>query len=229
MAEREHQHIKSFVLRQGRLTKGQAKAIGALWPKWGIDYEENTCLDLAACFNRAAPTILEIGFGMGHSLVTMAMDHPENNYLGIEVHRPGVGSCLKMIAKAQITNIRVICHDVILVLENMIPDTSLTGVQLFFPDPWHKARHNKRRLVQIPFVERLSRKLVQQGWLHMATDWQPYAEHMVNVLSQVSNFTNLATTGNYIDRPASRPLTKFEQRGRCLGHGVWDLIYCYTE
>lgn len=232
MTEKEKQqhtfaerHIKSFALRQGRLTSGQAKAITTGWPQWGIDYQATVSLDFAACFQRQAPTIVEIGFGMGQSLVTMASMHPENNYIGIEVHRPGVGACLKRIADTQITNLRVICHDAVEVIANMIPDSSLSTVQLFFPDPWHKARHNKRRIVQIPFVELLARKLRQYGKLHMATDWRPYAEHMYDVLACVDRFTNLAANGNYINRPADRPLTKFEQRGHNLGHGVWDLLY----
>lgn len=220
--------IKSFVRRQGRLTKGQAQSIETLWPKFGIEYHAKSFQDMSSYFGRTALIILEIGFGMGHSLVAMAKQNPDKNYLGIEVHQPGVGACLMAMQTEKVSNIRVICHDAVDVLEKGIPDASLTGIQLFFPDPWHKARHHKRRIVQRAFVELIAKKLMPGGWFHIATDWENYAEHMVSVLSEVPCFVNLATEGNYISRPDSRPLTKFEQRGHRLGHSVWDLMYRRT-
>ncbi|WP_074013054.1 tRNA (guanosine(46)-N7)-methyltransferase TrmB [Candidatus Sodalis sp. SoCistrobi] len=219
--------IRSFVRRQGRLTKGQQHALDTLWPTMGTDYQAQP-LDLVALFGRAAPVTLEIGFGMGASLVTMAAAHPEQNFIGIEVHLPGVGACLASAQEAGVSNLRVMCHDAVEVLEQMIPDASLALVQLFFPDPWHKARHNKRRIIQAPFVELVGRKLAAGGIFHMATDWQPYAEHMLTVMSDAAFFRNLSATGDYVPRPASRPLTKFEQRGQRLGHGVWDLMFAKT-
>lgn len=216
--------IRSFVRRQGRLTKGQQHAVDHYWPEMGADYQAEP-LNLSQLFGREAPVTLEIGFGMGASLVTMAAAHPEQNFLGIEVHLPGVGACLSSAKEAGIGNLRVMCHDAVDVLENMIPDNSLALVQLFFPDPWHKARHNKRRLVQPPFVGLVQRKLQAGGVFHMATDWQPYAEHMLAVMNDMPGFTNLSPQNDYVERPASRPLTKFEQRGQRLGHGVWDLMY----
>lgn len=219
--------IRSFVRRQGRLTKGQQHALDTLWPAMGTDYQAQP-LDLTALFGRAAPVTLEIGFGMGASLVTMAAAHPEQNFTGIEVHLPGVGACLASAQEAGVSNLRVMCHDAVEVLEQMIPDASLALVQLFFPDPWHKARHNKRRIIQAPFVELVGRKLAAGGIFHMATDWQPYAEHMLTVMADAAFFRNLSSTGDYVPRPASRPLTKFEQRGQRLGHGVWDLMFAKT-
>ncbi|MFT4464023.1 MAG: tRNA (guanosine(46)-N7)-methyltransferase TrmB [Sodalis sp. (in: enterobacteria)] len=216
--------IRSFVRRQGRLTKGQQHALDTLWPAMGTDYQARP-LDLDALFGRAAPVTLEIGFGMGASLVTMAAAHPEQNFIGIEVHLPGVGACLACAQEAGVSNLRVMCHDAVEVLEQMIPDASLALVQLFFPDPWHKARHNKRRIIQAPFVELVRRKLAAGGVFHMATDWQPYAEHMLAVMSAADSFRNLSSAGDYVPRPASRPLTKFEQRGQRLGHGFWDLMF----
>lgn len=222
--ERALRRIRSFVRRQGRLTKGQQHALDTLWPAMGTDYQAQP-LDLSALFGRAAPVTLEIGFGMGASLVTMVAAHPEQNFLGIEVHLPGVGACLASVQKAGVSNLRVMCHDAVEVLEQMIPDDSLALVQLFFPDPWHKARHNKRRIIQAPFVELVGRKLSNGGVFHMATDWQPYAEHMLAVMSEAEPFRNLSSAGDYVPRPASRPLTKFERRGQRLGHGVWDLMF----
>ncbi|MGL9774560.1 MAG: tRNA (guanosine(46)-N7)-methyltransferase TrmB [Sodalis sp. (in: enterobacteria)] len=219
--------IRSFVRRQGHLTKGQQHALDTLWPAMGTDYQAQP-LDLTALFGRVAPVTLEIGFGMGASLVTMAAAHPEQNFIGIEVHLPGVGACLTSAQEAGVSNLRVMCHDAVEVLEQMIPDASLALVQLYFPDPWHKARHNKRRIIQAPFVELVGRKLAAGGVFHMATDWQPYAEHMLVVVSDAAFFRNLSSTGDYVPRPASRPLTKFEQRGQRLGHGVWDLMFAKT-
>ncbi|VTR37109.1 tRNA (guanine-N(7)-)-methyltransferase [Serratia fonticola] len=162
---------------------------------------------------------------MGASLVTMAGNNPQQNFLGIEVHSPGVGACLADAHEAELANLRVMCHDAVEVLQNMIPDASLDMVQLFFPDPWHKARHNKRRIVQTPFVELVLRKLKVGGVFHMATDWQPYAEHMLEVMNSSAGYRNLSESNDYVPRPDSRPLTKFELRGQRLGHGVWDLMF----
>lgn len=216
--------IRSFVRRQGRLTKGQQQALDNHWPTMGVEYQDAP-LDFAALFGRDAPVVLEIGFGMGASLVTMAQQHPEQNFLGIEVHLPGVGACLAAAQEAGLSNLRVMCHDAVEVLEKMIPASSLAMVQLFFPDPWHKARHNKRRIVQAPFVELVRGKLQTGGVFHMATDWEPYAEHMLEVMSSAAGYRNLSVQNNYVPRPESRPLTKFEARGQRLGHGVWDLMF----
>ncbi|MGM3173870.1 tRNA (guanosine(46)-N7)-methyltransferase TrmB [Dickeya lacustris] len=216
--------IRSFVRRQGRLTKGQQQALDSFWPSMGVEYQPDA-LDFTALFGRQAPVVLEIGFGMGASLVTMAQQHPEQNFIGIEVHLPGVGACLGAAQEAGVSNLRVMCHDAVEVLDNMIPDGSLAMVQLFFPDPWHKARHNKRRIVQTPFVEQVQRKLAIGGVFHMATDWEPYAQHMLDVMRAVEGYHNVSATDDYVPRPASRPLTKFEARGQRLGHGVWDLMF----
>lgn len=221
---RRLRRVRSFICRQGRLTKGQQHALVALWPAIGADYQVQF-LDLDALFGHPAPVTLEIGFGMGASLVTMAEAHPEQNFLGVEVYLPGIGACLARAQKAGVHNLRVMCHDAFEVLQNMISDCSLALVQLFFPDPWHKARHNKRRIVQPSFVTLVGRKLSAEGIFHIATDWQPYAEHMLAVISSVPLFHNLSPAGNYVPRPVSRPLTKFEQRGQRLGHGIWDLMF----
>ncbi|MER2472671.1 tRNA (guanosine(46)-N7)-methyltransferase TrmB [Photorhabdus laumondii] len=216
--------VRSFVRRQGRLTNRQQQALDNLWPKIGVEYQAEK-LELGTLFGREAPVVLEIGFGMGASLVTMASQNPEKDFLGIEVHVPGVGACLASAEDENIGNLRVMCHDAIEVLENMIPDNRLEMVQLFFPDPWHKARHNKRRIVQPPFAELIKSKLKVGGVFHMATDWQPYAEHMLEVMNGVDNYLNLSENGDYVPRPSSRPITKFELRGQRLGHGVWDIMF----
>lgn len=216
--------IRSFVRRQGRLTKGQELALEQYWPVMGVEYQPEP-LDLTALFGRDAPVVLEIGFGMGASLVSMAQSNPQQNFLGIEVHAPGVGACLGSAKEAGVENLRVMCHDAVEVLEKMIPDNSLSMVQLFFPDPWHKARHNKRRIVQAPFAGLVLSKLKPGGVFHMATDWEAYAEHMLSVMSGVEGYRNQSESGNYVPRPETRPLTKFEQRGQRLGHGVWDLMF----
>ncbi|WP_213990679.1 tRNA (guanosine(46)-N7)-methyltransferase TrmB [Sodalis sp. dw_96] len=216
--------IRSFVRRQGRLTKGQQLAVDKFWPAMGVDFQAEP-LVFSSLFGREAPVTLEIGFGMGASLVQTAAGHPDHDFLGIEVHLPGVGACLLSAEEAGIDNLRVMCHDAVEVLEKMIPDDSLALVQLYFPDPWHKARHHKRRIVQGPFVERVGRKLRTGGVFHMATDWQPYAEHMLDVMNQAALFRNLSPQNDYVPRPEFRPLTKFEQRGQRLGHGVWDLMF----
>ena len=216
--------IRSFVRRQGRLTKGQQQAVDTYWPEMGVEYQPEP-IDLPQLFGRDAPVTLEIGFGMGASLVTMAQNTPQQNFLGIEVHLPGVGACLASAKEAGVDNLRVMCHDAVEVLEKMIPDNSLRMVQLLFPDPWHKARHNKRRIVQVPFAELVMRKLKLGGVFHMATDWEAYAEHMLEVMNSIDGFRNQSEQQNYVPRPETRPLTKFEQRGQRLGHGVWDLMF----
>lgn len=216
--------VRSFVRRQGRLTKGQQLALDDYWPLMGVDFHAET-VDIATLFGREAPTVLEIGFGMGASLVTTASQHPQQNFLGIEVHLPGVGACLASAHEAHLRNLRVMCHDAVEVLDKMLPPESLDCVQLFFPDPWHKARHNKRRIVQVPFVEQVLSKLKPSGVFHMATDWQNYAEHMLEVMNSVTGYRNLSASDDYVPRPDSRPLTKFEVRGQRLGHGVWDLMF----
>jgi tRNA (guanine-N7-)-methyltransferase len=220
----QHRAIRSFVLRQGRLTKGQESAMQSLWPQFGIEAAD-TELDLAYLFGRTAPITLEIGFGNGESLLQMAQAAPERDLLGIEVHTPGVGHLLKLMGDTGVTNIRVLNTDAVEILKQRIPAQSLDRVQLFFPDPWHKKKHHKRRIVQPAFVDLISSRLSQGGVFHMATDWQNYAEHMVDVMQTRSDFQNLAENPPYSPRPDTRPLTKFENRGLRLGHGVWDLLY----
>jgi len=214
--------IKSFVLRQGRLTPGQQKAFDTLWPLYGINYEQQQ-LDLKTIFSNNHPVVLEIGFGNGDSLAQMAIDRPDINFLGIEVHRPGVGHLLLQIEKHQLSNLRIISHDAVEVIRDCLADNSLEGVQLFFPDPWHKKRHHKRRIVQATFLDMLCRVVRPGGFFHAATDWENYAQHMRDVINSHSAFKTASANG-YIERPTSRPLTKFEQRGQKLGHGVWDIM-----
>ena len=216
--------IRSFVRREGRMTESQKNAIADLWPHYGLDFN-GEALDIAETFQREASTILEIGFGMGDSLVSIAESHPENNYIGIEVHRPGVGRLLGNVQEKQITNLKVFCHDAVEVLKQTIPDESLDGVFLFFPDPWPKARHHKRRIVQPAFVELIAKKLKPGGFFHMATDWENYAEHMLEVMTASPLFKNQSETGGAVEKPGYRPLTKFEKRGQRLGHGIWDLVF----
>ena len=215
-------HIRSYVLRQGRVSPAQQRACNTLLPRFGIPYAAHP-LDLDQAFGRTAPKILEIGFGMGDSTATIALAHPENDYLALEVHTPGVGNLLKLIDLQQIPNIRIIQHDAVEVLRDMLGDATLDGVHIFFPDPWHKARHNKRRLIQAPFIAQLVQKLKPGGYIHVATDWQDYAEQVLAVLSVEPLLEN--TAADYAPRPAYRPLTKFEKRGINLGHGVWDLVF----
>lgn len=221
-ADLSKRHIRSFVLRQGRVSPAQQRAVETLMPRFGIPYAP-MALDLDLAFGRNAPKILEIGFGMGDSTATIALNHPENDYLALEVHTPGVGNLLKLIDAQQINNIRIMQHDAVEVLRDMIGDATLDGVHIFFPDPWHKARHNKRRLIQPPFIEKLVQKIKPGGYIHVATDWQDYAEQVLEVLSKEPLLEN--TAPDYAPRPAYRPLTKFEQRGIRLGHGVWDLVF----
>lgn len=223
-----YRRIRSFVKREGRLTKGQQRALDELFPVFGLSTDQNI-FNLDEIFGRSAPKILEIGFGNGASLARMAKTHPENDYLGIEVHRPGVGNLLIQVENEQLKNIRVMSDDAVEVLENNIADDCLDAVYLFFADPWHKKKHHKRRIVQQAFVQLLRKKLKTGGIFHMATDWQDYAEHMMEVMSGAEGFENTAGDGNYIERPDYRPLTKFEQRGQRLGHGVWDMIFKKTS
>ncbi len=215
--------IRSFVKREGRITNRQQTAIDTLWPDFGVDYQPSM-INFSKLFKNDNQVVLEIGFGMGKSLVEMAKSSPEKNFLGIEVHTPGVGACVADAAQAELTNLRIINHDAVEVLEFMIPDNSLSTFQLYFPDPWHKARHNKRRIVQTTFMEDMRQKLVIGGVIHMATDWENYAEHMLEVLKVAKGLKNCSET-DYATRPDWRPLTKFENRGNKLGHGVWDLLF----
>ncbi len=216
------QSIRSFVLRQGRMSPAQAHAFESLLPRFGIGYAA-TPLDFARAFGRAAPTILEIGFGMGETTARIAQAMPEKNFLGLEVHMPGVGALLKLTEQNGLTNVRVIRHDAVEVVQHMIAPASLAGVHVFFPDPWPKARHHKRRLVQPAFVALLATRLARGGYIHCATDWEPYARHMLEVLTAEPALVN--TAPGFSPRPAYRPITKFESRGLKLGHGVWDLVF----
>ncbi|SNX58727.1 tRNA (guanine-N(7)-)-methyltransferase [Nitrosomonas ureae] len=216
------QTIRSFVLRQGRLSNAQRRACETLLPRHGIPFSESL-LDLNHIFGRPAPKILEIGFGMGESTATIAKAHPENDYLGIEVHAPGVGSLLNQIEQFGLTNLRIIQHDAVAVLHHMLPAGCLDGIHIFFPDPWPKVRHHKRRLIQPALVNRLCTHLKSGGYIHVATDWEDYAVQILHVLRQESQLSNTAV--DYAPRPEYRPLTKFEQRGLKLGHDVWDLIF----
>jgi len=216
--------VKSFVKREGRLTKAQGKALEEQWPNMGLNIEQGM-LHLDEVFGRTAPRVLEIGFGMGKSLVEMAVAAPNTDFIGIEVHRPGVGACLADAAEASLSNLRVFEHDAVEVLEKCIADDSLDRLQLFFPDPWHKTRHHKRRIVQDEFVQQIRAKLNVGGEFHMATDWEPYAEHMLEVMLNAEGYQNTAPLNGYVPRPEYRPITKFEVRGQKLGHGVWDIIF----
>jgi tRNA (guanine-N7-)-methyltransferase len=214
--------IRSFVTRAGRLSTAQARALETLGPQFCIPYGK-ALLDFDKAFGRSAPTILEIGFGMGETTATIAAGMPEKNFLGVEVHTPGVGSLLKLIGEQGLSNLRLIQHDAVEVITQMIAPGSLAGAHIFFPDPWHKARHNKRRLIQPPFIALLASRIAPGGYLHCATDWQDYAEQMLAVLSAEPALANMAD--GYAPRPEYRPVTKFENRGLRLGHGVWDLVF----
>ena len=214
--------IRSFVLRAGRMGPGQQRAMTELGPRFVLPFQPQP-LDLDATFGRTAPRVLEIGFGMGDATAAVAAAMPDTDFIGIEVHPPGVGALLKRIGEQDLANLRIVQHDAVEVLARMIPAGSLDGIHLWFPDPWHKARHHKRRLVQPAFVAALIGHLKPGGYLHCATDWAPYAEQMLEVLSAEPGLTN--TTAGYAPKPAWRPLTKFEQRGLKLGHGVWDLLF----
>jgi tRNA (guanine-N7-)-methyltransferase len=215
--------IRSFVVRAGRIGPGQARALATLAPRFVLPLAAST-VDFAAAFGRAAPLVVEIGFGMGSATAAVAAAAPHLNFLGIEVHPPGVGALLQQIDEAGLENVRIVQHDAVEVLEAMVAAASLAGINIFFPDPWHKKRHHKRRLVQPEIVRLLAGRLAAGGVLHCATDWQPYAEQMLAVLSAEPTLANAAGAG-FAPRPASRPLTKFEHRGLARGHGVWDLLF----
>src|SRR5471030_696794 len=217
--------IRSFVTRAGRVSTAQARAIETLAPQFCIPYA-NALLDFEQAFGRHAPTILEIGFGMGETTARIAQVHPKNNYLGIEVHTPGVGSLLKRIAEDGLTNLRLVQHDAVEVLDHMIASAALAGAHIFFPDPWPKKRHHKRRLIQPGFVALLASRLAPGAYLHAATDWQEYAEQILAVFAAEPGLAN--TAPGFAPRPDFRPLTKFENRGLKLGHGVWDIIFRKT-
>jgi tRNA (guanine-N7-)-methyltransferase len=214
--------IRSYVLRQGRVSNAQRRAYDSLLQTYGVAYRPQP-LDLRQVFGRSAPCILEIGFGMGETTAEIAAAHPENDYLALEVHTPGVGSLLKQIAERGLSNVRIVQHDAVEVLEHMVPPETLAGVHIFFPDPWPKKRHHKRRLIQGEFVHLVATRLRPGACVHAATDWQEYAAQILEVLSAESMLEN--TTADYAPRPEYRPPTKFEQRGLRLGHGVWDIIF----
>ena len=219
--------VRSFVLRTGRLSEFQRQTMNDNWAAYGLEHQTEP-FDFPTIYGNTNPIILEIGFGMGKSLVEMALQNPDKNYLGIEVHTPGVGACLAYAVEKHVKNLRIICHDATEILRDSIADNSLGGLQLFFPDPWHKAKHHKRRIVQPHFVETIYQKLQPNGFIHFATDWQNYAEQMLDVLKSAVGLHNVSPTNDYIPRPDVRPLTKFEQRGHKLGHGVWDLYFIKT-
>ncbi len=214
--------IRSFVLRAGRTTTGQAKAFETLGPRFLLPFT-GVPMDYAAAFGRQAPTVLEIGFGMGDATAHIAGLMPEKNFLCCEVHEPGVGALLKRVGEQGLENIRILQHDAVEVMDQMLPEASLAGIHIFFPDPWHKLRHNKRRLVQPPLVARLAARLAPGGYIHCATDWEPYAQQMLQVLGAEPLLRN--TAAGFALKPGYRPLTKFENRGLRLGHGVWDLLF----
>ncbi|MCK5664332.1 MAG: tRNA (guanosine(46)-N7)-methyltransferase TrmB [Thiotrichaceae bacterium] len=221
----EHpRNIKSYVVRSGRMTPGQEKSYTELWQIYGIEADKQL-VDFTQVYARQSPIILEIGFGMGDSLIEMAANNPGFNYLGIEVHKPGVGRLLGNIGERSLTNLRVMRADAVEVLKSQIPDESLQAVYLFFPDPWHKRRHNKRRIVKEEFIQLLRKKLHSHGQFHMATDWKDYAVQMLKEMNAAAGFKNCSEQGDYIPRPEYRPMTKFERRGERLGHGVWDLLF----
>ncbi len=230
-AEQEGKYIRkvrSFVKREGRLTKGQAKALEDFWPIMGLNHQDGL-INPQNLFANENPVVLEIGFGMGKSLVEMAKNAPELNFIGIEVHKPGVGACISLAQEEGVENLKVYEHDAIEILADCIAEKSLTTVQLFFPDPWHKKKHHKRRIVSPEFVEAIRNKLKIGGVFHMATDWENYAECMLEDMQSAQGYKNVSENNDYVPRPDSRPLTKFENRGQRLGHGVWDLQFERTE
>lgn len=223
-ADRPRRTIKSFVLRSGRMTEAQTRALEAHQQHYGLRVADGL-LQPEKTFLRSAPLVLEIGFGMGQSLVAQAQAQPQWDFVGIEVHKPGIGKLLQMTAELQLNNIRAYHHDAVEVLEKCIADNSLDRVQIFFPDPWHKKKHHKRRLIQSGFIQQLRNKLKTGGVIHIATDWHDYAEHIMEVMEQADGFYNQSGEYAFAERPESRPLTKFEQRGKNLGHGVWDIFF----
>ncbi len=220
----KRRRIRSYVLRTGRMTQVQKRSLEQNWQRWGLEYDGRE-LGFDAVFGRSGPRTLEIGFGMGQSLVAMAELSPDTNFIGIEVHSPGVGKLLHSMEERGVDNIRVYCHDAVEILRDCIPAGSLDAIQIFFPDPWHKRRHNKRRLIQSPFATQLASKLKPGGILHLATDWEDYAVQMMDVLGSADGLSNTCGEDQFSPRPEHRPLTKFEARGERLGHGVWDLVF----
>jgi len=216
--------VRSFVVRSGRATIAQQRALAELWPVYGLE-PGPVPLDWNAAFGRSAPRMMEIGFGAGEALLEFAGAHPDFDCIGVEVHRPGIGRLLLGAEAAQLKNVRVVCHDAVEVLQSQVAPASLALVHIFFPDPWPKKRHHKRRLIQTPFVQLLARALQPEGVLRLATDWQPYAIHMREIIDACSEFANVATNGGFVARSTARPLTRFERRGQRLGHRVWDLEY----
>ena len=222
-ADAPRRGIKSFVVRAGRMGSGQVRALAELGPRFVLPFEPGKRLNPAEVFGRDAPVVFEIGFGMGDATAKIAQTLADHDFIGCEVHEPGVGALLKQVDERQLGNIRIFQHDAVEVLEQMIAPASLAGVHIFFPDPWHKKRHNKRRLIQPEFVAQLVQHIKPEGYLHLATDWEPYAQQMLEVLSAEPLLKN--TAAGYAEKPAYRPLTKFENRGIKLGHGVWDLVF----
>ena len=218
-----HRTIRSFVLRNGRTTAGQARAFESIGPLALVSYAQEA-IDLIAVFKRDAPTVLEIGFGMGEATAHIAAGQPATNFLCCEVHTPGVGALLKRIEEQSLANIRILQHDAVEVIDHMLQPDVLSGIHIFFPDPWHKKKHNKRRLIQAELVSKLAARLKPGGYLHCATDWQPYAEQILEVLGAEPLLQNTSPDG-YAPKPEYRPLTKFENRGIKLGHGVWDVVF----
>jgi len=215
--------VHSYAAR-GRMTKSQRHAVETLWPRYGVAAEAGP-LDLEQTFGRHAPCCMEIGFGMGDALVAMASAHPDKNYIGVDVYPPGIGSTLRKIDAAQLRNVRLLWGDAAVLTATVIPAGSLETVYIFFPDPWPKKRHHKRRLVQPPLAHLLAGRLAPGGRLHLATDWEDYAGHMLEVLGGTPGLVNIAGADQFVPRPLERPLTKFERRGQRLGHGVWDLVF----
>ena len=217
--------MRSFVLRAGRMGSGQQRALRELGPRFVLPYQDSP-LDLDQAFGRQAPKVLEIGFGMGQATAQIAAARPDLDFMAIEVHEPGVGALLRLIGEMGLGNVRLIQHDAVPVLQHMLGAQALAGVHIYFPDPWHKLRHHKRRLIQPAFVDLLVSRMAPGGWLHCATDWQDYARQMLQVLGNCPALANQAEgDSGYVPRPALRPLTKFEARGLKLGHGVWDLMF----
>lgn len=219
--------VRSFVVRAGRATAGQQRALTELWPLYGVEFT-NEPLDLDGLFGRTAARMVEIGFGAGEALLDFAQSHPEMDCIGIEVHKPGVGHLLLDAHNAGLKNLRIVCHDAVEVLQHQLPAASLSLAHIFFADPWPKKRHHKRRLIQTPFIELLARVMQPGGLLRLATDWEPYAQHMRLVMDASGAFTSLADDSGFAARPDVRPLTRFERRGQRLGHQVWDLAYIRT-
>lgn len=226
---RRDRPVRSYVLRTGRMTEGQEQALEQVWPRMGLEHQQGLC-DFSHIFARDnAPVVFEIGFGMGDSLIEMAKAEPEKNFIGVEVHTPGVGRILASAEREGLENLRVYCHDAVEIIQDCIPDNSLDRIQVYFPDPWHKKKHHKRRIIQSEFVQKLRGKLKLGGVLHLATDWEHYADWMMEVMAAAEGYQNYASQYCFSERPDYRPVTKFERRGERLGHGVWDLLFERTE